>query len=255
VHDLDARAALWGTRFTVAGWPAEVDSTNRLAADLARAGAADGTVVGAEHQTAGRGRRGRAWDSEPGSSLLVSVVLRPAPALVTLVAGLAAARACQTVAGVAAVLKWPNDVMTAGSLGDPAAPPRPGEPPRPGKLGGILSELVGDAVIVGLGLNVHWRSPLPPGSAALGPGVDRGRLLRAWVTGLDDGEDVLARYRAGCSTIGRRVRVELPGETLEGTAEGVDDDGALMVDGRRVTAGDVVHLRQSPAGDDRPRGR
>jgi len=244
VIDLDARAALSGTRFTALRWPAEVDSTNRLAADLGRAGAADGTVVGAEHQTAGRGRLGRVWDSEPGSSLLASVILRPVPALVTLAAGLAAARACDTVAGVAAVLKWPNDVMAPDPPGDPAGPP------RPGKLGGILSELVGDAVIVGLGLNVHWRSPLPPGAAALGPGVDRGRLLRAWLTGLDDGGDVLVRYRAMCSTIGRRVRVQLPGETLEGTAEAVDDDGALVVDGRRITAADVVHLRQARMEDD-----
>ncbi|HEX7277646.1 MAG TPA: hypothetical protein VF244_09765, partial [Acidimicrobiales bacterium] len=71
-------------RFTDVRWFAALDSTNRLAADLARAGAPDGLVVGADHQTAGRGRRGRTWESLPGASLLVSVVLRPAPALVTL---------------------------------------------------------------------------------------------------------------------------------------------------------------------------
>jgi BirA family biotin operon repressor/biotin-[acetyl-CoA-carboxylase] ligase len=226
VPDLDARAALSGTRFTDARWFAEVDSTNRLAADLARAGAADGAVVGAEHQSAGRGRRGRIWEAEPGSSLLVSVVRRPVPPLVTLAAGVAAAEACEEVAGVAATLKWPNDVMTPE-----------------GKVGGILSELVGDAVVVGLGLNVDWRSPLPPGGAALGAGVDRAALLAAWLTALDRPGDVLGRYRARCATIGRRVRVELPGESVEGTAEAVDDDGSLVVDGRRIIVGDVVHLR------------
>jgi len=223
---LDARAALAGTRFADVRWWDEVDSTNRLAADLARAGASDGTVVGADYQTAGRGRRGRTWTSEAGSSLLVSVVLRPSLPLITLLAGLAAAEACEAVAGVPAALKWPNDVMVPE-----------------GKLGGILTELVGEAAVVGLGLNVGWRSPLPPGAAALGPEVDRGRLLVAWLTGLDQPGDVLSRYRRRCTTIGRRVRVERPDETLEGTAERLDDDGALVVDGRRLTAGEVVHLR------------
>lgn len=235
---LDARAALSGSRFTDVRWSAEVGSTNRVASDLARAGAADGTVVGAEHQTAGRGRRGREWESEPGSSLLVSVIRRPAPALVTLAAGLAAVAACEEAAGVAATLKWPNDVMAPGSVDGRAA-----RPITPGKLGGILSEVVGDAVVVGLGLNVDWRAPLPPGAAALGPGVDRADLLVAWLNALDDPGDVLVRYRASCSTIGRRVRVELLGETVEGVAEGMADDGSLVVDGRRITAGDVVHLR------------
>lgn len=223
---LDARAALAGTRFADVRWRAEVDSTNRLAADLARAGAPDGTVVGAEHQSAGRGRRGRAWEAEAGSSLLVSVILRPPPPLVTLAAGLAAAEACHAVAGVTATLKWPNDVM------GPA-----------GKLGGILAERVAGAAVVGLGLNVDWLSPLPPGAAALGPGVDRVELLVAWLSALDRQGDVLPEYRARCTTIGRRVRVELPGGTVEGTAEWVDDDGALVVDGRRLTAGGIVHLR------------
>lgn len=224
--DLDARAALSGTRFFEVHWLDEVGSTNRLAAEMARAGAPDGTVVGAEHQTAGRGRRGRTWESAPGSSLLVSVVRRPVPALVTLAAGVAAARACETVAGVAATLKWPNDILT-------------GE----GKLGGILSERVGDAVVVGLGLNVDWRTPRPAGAAALGPGADRGELLLAWLTGFDAPGDVLAGYRARCSTIGRRVRVQLPDGSVEGTAEGITDDGALVVDGREIIAGDVVHIR------------
>ena len=156
----------------------------------------------------------------------MSVVRRPVPPLVTLAAGVAAAQACLTVAGAAVTLKWPNDVLTPV-----------------GKVGGILSELVGDAVVVGLGLNVDWRSPLPPGAASLGPGVDRGLLLTAWLTALDEPGDVLAEYRARCSTLGRRVRVELPAGAVEGIAEAVADDGSLVVDGRKITAGDVIHLR------------
>jgi BirA family biotin operon repressor/biotin-[acetyl-CoA-carboxylase] ligase len=201
----------------------EVDSTNRVAADLVRAGAGDGLVVVAEHQSSGRGRRGRTWESQPGSSLLVSVVLRPVPALVTLAAGLAAAEACEAVARVAVRLKWPNDVM-----GDA------------GKLGGILSEVVGDAVVVGLGLNLSWA---PTGAACLGPEVDRDELLVAWLGALEERRDVLAAYRDRCSTIGRRVRVELPAGAVEGVAEAVDDHGRLVVDGQAIAAGDVVHLR------------
>lgn len=209
-------------RFADVRWFAEVDSTNRLAADLARSGAADGVVVGADHQTAGRGRRGRTWDSRPGASLLVSVVLRPAPALVTLAAGVAAAEACEAVAGVEVGLKWPNDLLLDGA-----------------KLGGILSELVGDAAVVGLGLNLAWA---PAGAAALGP-VDREVLLDAYLAGLGTPGDVLPRYRDRCTTLGRRVRVEVPGATIEGVATDVDGDGRLLVEGRAIAAGDVVHLR------------
>ena len=211
------------SRFSDVRWFPEVDSTNRVAVELARAGAPDGVVVGADHQTAGRGRRGRTWESSPGSGLLVSVVLRPAPALVTLAAGVAAAEACEAVAGVPVRLKWPNDVL----LGDR-------------KMGGILSEQVDGAAVVGLGLNLTWA---PEGAARLGADVDRDTVLAAYLAALDTPGDVLARYRTRCATLGRRVRVELPGETVQGMATAVDDEGRLVVDGRTITVGDVVHLR------------
>jgi BirA family biotin operon repressor/biotin-[acetyl-CoA-carboxylase] ligase len=204
-------------------WFAEVGSTNRVAADLARAGAPDGVVVGADHQTAGRGRRGRTWESRPGTSLLVSVVLRPVPSLVTLAAGVAAAEAAEAVAGVRVDLKWPNDLLVGEA-----------------KVGGILTELVDGAAVVGLGVNLAWA---PDGAARLGPGVDREALLRAYLDALDAPADALARYRRRCATLERPVRVELPGETVEGLAEEVDEDGRLVVDGREITVGDVVHLR------------
>ncbi len=213
-----------GTRFSDVRWFAEVDSTNRVAADLARQGAPDGLVIGAHHQTKGRGRGGRRWESRPGSALLVSVVLRPVPPLVTLAAGVAAAEACERVAGATVGLKWPNDVLAEDGR----------------KVGGVLSELVGDAVVVGLGLNLGWA---PAGAACLGPAVDRDALLTTFLAGLDDPGDVPARYRARCLTLGRRVRVHLPDGWVEGVAEDVDAAGRLLVDGRPITAGDVVHVR------------
>ena len=126
------------------------------------------------------------------------------------------------VAGAKVGLKWPNDLLVGEA-----------------KLGGILSELVGDAAVVGLGINLVWA---PAGAAALGP-VDRDALLDAYLAGLGTPGDVLPRYRDRCTTLGRRVRAEVPGATIEGIATDVDEDGRLLVEGRAVAAGDVVHLR------------
>ena len=125
-----------------------------------------------------------------------------------------------------------------------------------GKVGAILTEVVDDAVVVVLGVNVGWHTPLPAGAVDLrrlgGRPVDRGQLLVAFLLALEDrcrqaGEAILAEYRDRCATVGRPVRVELSTETIVGTATDVDDHGRLVVDthgGRRVIyAGDVVHLR------------
>ena len=212
------------TRFSDVRWFDEVDSTNRVAADLVRAGAPDGVVVVAGQQTAGRGRRGRSWESRPGAALLVSAIARPVPPLVTLAAGVAAAEACEAVAAEPVRLKWPNDLLSVDCR----------------KVGGILCELVDEAAVVGLGVNLTWA---PPGAACLGPGVDRDALLRAWLDGLDKAGDVLARYRQLCVTLGRRVRVEGPTTTVDGVAADVDEEGRLVVDGRKFDVGDVVHLK------------
>ena len=209
--------------------------------DEARAGAAEGLVVVADHQTAGRGRLGRTWVAPPGSSLLVSVLFRPraleAGHLLTTAVALAACDACERVAGVAPDLKWPNDLLVDDR-----------------KLGGILAEAEGVLVVVGLGLNVNWTSGAPEGAVALNPlagrDVDRAALLDELLLSLDvrhGAPDLMDAYRARCSTIGRRLRVELAGGDLAGTAVEIDDDGALVVDvdgeRRRVLAGDVVHVR------------
>src|SRR5437763_9636755 len=126
----------------------ELDSANRHALELARQGVPEGLVVVADHQTAGRGRLGRSWEAPPGSSLLMSVLLRPSLAperlhLTTVAVALAAADACEEVAGFRPALKWPNDLVVDDR-----------------KLGGILAEVPEPgAVVVGLGLNVLWETP------------------------------------------------------------------------------------------------
>lgn len=247
----DATAVAAAPRFSDIRHLAEVTSTNDVVAALARDGLGDGVVVVADHQTAGRGRRGRSWEAARGTCLLVSVLVRPSvgesiPELVTLVAGLAVVDACASMAGVANTseatgLKWPNDVMVDGR----------------GKLAGLLCEVAGGAAVVGLGLNLSWPSSpegdaMPTGACSLadlaGRPVDRDDVLAAWLAALErrlaqDPTALLDDYRRACVTIGRRVGVELPAETIEGTATGVDGGGRLVVDGRSIEAGDVVHLR------------
>jgi BirA family transcriptional regulator, biotin operon repressor / biotin---[acetyl-CoA-carboxylase] ligase len=231
----------------------EIDSTNRYALDAARAGSAAGLVVVADRQRAGRGRRGRVWTAPPGSSLLVSVLLRPRLGadevhVVTMAAALALVDAVRLVAGVDADLKWPNDLLVDGR-----------------KLAGVLAEAdltaggVVRAVVIGVGCNVTWGgfpSELEDRATACdreaGRHVERAELLDAFLARLAARLDALdavpADYRARLATIGRRVRVDLNDGTLEGVATGVDDHGRLVVEpgtGPSVTvaAGDVVHLR------------
>lgn len=217
-----------------------MDSTNRVALDLARGTGAEGLVVVAGHQTAGRGRRGRTWESAPGASLLVSLVLRPAPApfLAVAAVALAARDACSSVAGFLPGLKWPNDLV----VGD-------------AKLAGVLAEAEGGVLVVGIGLNVSASAGWPEGAVAAetaaGRPVDRTAVLDALLAGVaarhGRWDEVASAYRRACSTLHRVVRVDLPGESFTGTAADLTDDGHLLVDVgmclRTVAAGDVVHLR------------
>lgn len=237
---------------------AEIDSTNRALLQRARARAAEGVVLVADHQTAGRGRLGRTWEAPPGASLLVSVLLRPALPLervhlVTVAAGLAAAEACEAVAGVSPSLKWPNDLVVEQEGGAR-------------KLAGLLAESVVEggamsALVVGMGLNVSWPAEhLPDGATALNQltdrPVDRAAVLEAWLERFDaryralPGDDGLADYRRRCSTLGHRVRVEVADGAVDGEAVDVTPEGHLVVEtgsGRRTFAvGDVVHLRPIP---------
>jgi BirA family biotin operon repressor/biotin-[acetyl-CoA-carboxylase] ligase len=245
-------------------------STNADLLARARAGAPEGLVLAAEEQSAGRGRMGRAWVAPPRAALTFSMLVRPRavpPARrgwLPLLAGVAVASAVRAVAGVEARLKWPNDVLAG-----------------PAKLGGILAEAAGDAIVVGIGLNVSTEpaelpppgpnpgAPGAPGSAlaatslrAQAGRLDREPLLtaildgferryQAWIQAAGDPErcELRAEYTGLCATIGRRVRAELPGgQLISGLAAGVDPDGRLVVrvppDSEfPVAAGDVVHLR------------
>jgi BirA family biotin operon repressor/biotin-[acetyl-CoA-carboxylase] ligase len=226
-------------------WFARLDSTNRHALDAARAGAPDGLVVVADEQTAGRGRLGRTWEAPPGSSLLVSVLVRGVddPNRTVMAAGVALVGAVEHVAGIAPALKWPNDVVVDDH-----------------KLAGMLAEADGDALVVGAGCNVNWESfPAELVATATacnveaGHPVDRDALLDAFLDGfahaLAAGDGVTDSYRALLATIGRSVRVEhVGGDVLLGTAVDVTKSGALVVRDdsgaeHTVTAADVHHLR------------
>lgn len=225
----------------------DVDSTNTVAMQLAREGVSEGLVIVAEHQTAGRGRLGRVWESPAGASLLVSLLFRPAIVpdqahLLTAAVGLAAAAACADLTGVRPDLKWPNDLLVG-----------------PRKLGGILAEsdLDGDlleAVVVGLGLNVTW-APGPEAialselnSAPVTPDAVLDLLLAELDQRYPALDGVAAEFRERCVTLGQRVHVEVGDGQFEGLAFGLSDEGLLGVetdDGARrwVSAGDVTHLR------------
>ena len=245
---------LAGTRFEDVRWFEVIDSTNRYLLQCAAAGAAEGVVAVADEQTAGRGRLGRTWVAPVGSALLVSVLLRPAlPAervhLATLAAGLAALDALDTLDALDRLgigdtspsgrpgLKWPNDVVVDDR-----------------KLAGILAEADGaGAVVVGMGCNVRPEAlPADLVDIATAVDVDRAALLVAWLRAYDARlgalGSVVADAAARSATLGRRVRVELAHETFEGVATELTDEGFLVVDGRVVSAGDVVHLRYDNAG-------
>lgn len=219
------------------GWRVEVvqetGSTNADVAARARAGEPPGLVVVAEAQTAGRGRLERSWTSPPRASLLFSALLTASPSpWVPLLAGVAVCRALRSAGGIETRLKWPNDVLVDDR-----------------KLCGILAEVAGGKVVLGIGLNVSTRrEELPPDrpatSVALEGGTsDRLTLLRSVLRELAAGA-TRDDYRLFCSTLGREVTVHLPdGTATTGTAEEVDDDGRLVVAGVPFAAGDVVHLR------------
>ncbi|CAJ59874.1 putative biotin-ligase [Frankia alni ACN14a] len=269
---LTAAAAAAGMDLTVIQ---EIDSTNAALARIARGETGDpalgglsrqwregsepgvaphgrALVLAAERQTAGRGRLDRSWESRPGAGLTVSLLIRPRTAVsrlgwLPMVVGTSLVATVRAVAGVPAVLKWPNDVLVEG-----------------GKLAGILVEVVpvpasAPSVVIGFGLNVNAEpDELPARSTSLllagahPVALDRTELLGRILTGLVDAlaaweadpQAARAAYLAVCATIGREVRVELPDGSADiGRATDVDLEGRLVVAGRAYSAGDVVHLR------------
>lgn len=222
-------------------------STNAAAAELARVGAPEWTVVAAGHQTAGRGRLGRGWVDRPGAALLCSIVLRPpigpeAAGAVPLLVGTALAEAIADTAEAAAGCKWPNDVLVDGR-----------------KAAGVLAEgAVHDDriafVVVGIGVNLG-EPPLPDVGSVRGVGAPEllGAFLDAFVPRYRPAaetfaQDVVDAYRPWCVTLGRRVRATTTtGKSVEGEAVDLDANGGLLVDtGAEVVTvsfGEVEHLR------------
>ena len=230
----------------------ETPSTNALVVARALAGAPEGLVVVAEHQTSGRGRLDRVWESPVGTGLTFSLLLRPDLPItswtwIPLLTGYALhAALADRIPEV--MLKWPNDVLVGEH-----------------KISGILVERVetdlGPAAVIGIGLNVNQtREQLPTETSTslrveLGETFDRGDLLiqvlgsiRALLPLLEQPEVLRAAYVDVCSTVGRVVDVHLPhGETQRGEVLDLDTHGALVLstgDGTFTAhAGDVVHVR------------
>lgn len=231
------------------------ESTNAEVAAAARDGAAEGLVVIAEQQTAGRGRLNRSWSAPPRAGVLMSALLRPgvdvaAWPLIALLTGLAVVEAMVAVAQVEASLKWPNDVLVDGL-----------------KLAGILVERVDDAVVVGVGLNVSTRREELPTEGAtslalVGGATDReiiakemlralARRYGAWADTGGAAASVIPAYRERCETIGQQIELALPGgDVVRGVATGIDDSGRLVLrddstgGDRAWLVGDVTHVRK-----------
>ncbi|GLI39214.1 biotin--[acetyl-CoA-carboxylase] ligase [Geobacter hydrogenophilus] len=234
----------------------ETDSTNTLAYRLAEDGAVEGTVVIADAQNRGRGRLGRQWESPAGVNLYCSIVLRPpimplhAPQL-TFLSAVAVAEAIERSAGLAPVIKWPNDVLVNGF-----------------KVAGMLNEMSAeteriDFLVLGIGVNINMQRDQfpadlrhPASSLAIEAGHEVSRLsfTRALLESLDvhysqyraEGYAPLRQAWLGRSAVmGRRVRVSGNQGDMAGTVEGIDEIGALLLrtaDGtlERVLAGDVT---------------
>lgn len=235
----------------------KLESTNAKAFELAQEGGSHGDLIVTEHQTAGKGRRGRSWVSPAGKSLAMSLILRPeiAPSRapeVTLVAAVALAETLRD-SGVQADIKWPNDVQIAGK-----------------KVAGILTELSADVervhfVVLGIGVNLNAElTDFPPDVAELATSVNLTRhspvhralftaallgKLEQWLdTWTDDGfEPIRTAWKGLASTLGQEVLVRADQRELRGIAEDIDASGALLLRVgdklERVLSGDVEQVR------------
>jgi BirA family biotin operon repressor/biotin-[acetyl-CoA-carboxylase] ligase len=268
MNDLSVSAIQDNLATTVVGraveYDARVASTNDIVRQRARAGAAEGLLVLADEQTAGRGRLGRGWAAPPGTSLLMSLLLRPAwmapveSFALTMLAGVALCEAIEQAVPLRVALKWPNDLLLPNPAGGALR-----------KAAGILSEIELDRdriawVVIGIGVNVNWA---PHGrvdgrdlsavatsvGAAAGHQIDRLALLRALLVRLDERyaalrhgrrEELFGAWRDRLATLGQPVAVHTPQGELRGIAEDVDHGGALLVRDdsgavHTVLAGDV----------------
>ena len=216
-----------------------VDSTNNYAKRIAEQGAETGTLVVAEEQTGGKGRRGRSWETPKGANIAMTILLKPQirpehASRLTLLMAMAVVRGIQSVTGLEAGIKWPNDVVVDGH-----------------KVCGILTEMSTEVdyinyVVIGTGINVN-QTEFPEeireiaGSLkqAAGHAIARAELVAVVMEELEDlygtflkTEDLSAlkeEYNKHCVTCGHEIRVLEPGHEYTGVAEGINQDGELMV--------------------------
>lgn len=234
------------------------DSTNTIALQMAAQGAAHGTVVLAEEQTAGRGRFGRVWYSERSSGIYASIILRPplAPSVapvITLMAGVAAREGIERATGLAPDIRWPNDLLLGGR-----------------KLCGILTEMSAEvdrlhAVVVGIGINVN-HSQIPGELASIatslrlqgGKAYSRVQIMAALLRHMEqnyqalltEGNESITRRWAAASSYakGKRMRVSTGREEFHAITDGLDANGALRIrrdDGRQevLVAGEIAEVK------------
>lgn len=233
----------------------EIDSTNRLAVEWVRSGAADGAMVAADYQTAGRGRFDRTWYAPPGECLLFSLIRRldcePQEAPLINLAAAAALAGAVGEEGLTARVKWPNDVLVggrkiAGILSEAVLP----GPSSPGAAAGRLPVVLG----VGVNVNVHDFPPQFAESATsvaleAGRPIDRLALLKRFLERLEDlcrsfPAGVVEAYIPWSDVLGRQVRVDLPDGFVEDRAQTIDALGSLVLgSGRVISAGDVGYVR------------
>jgi BirA family transcriptional regulator, biotin operon repressor / biotin---[acetyl-CoA-carboxylase] ligase len=219
----------------------EIDSTQSA---LKSSSPKHGDVIVANYQSAGRGRLDRRFEANPGSALLFSFYIEPRGArdkwgFIPLLVGLSVAE----ILGIEFYTKWPNDILSDH-----------------GKVGGILSEIHGDGIVIGIGLNVSMTAEdLPVHTASsilltLGSAPNRNKLLPAILKEIsfnleewESGVDLIDDYLDSSATMGKRVKVELPnGESIEGTAAGISSNGELLLDsGDLISVGDIIHLSLS----------
>lgn len=233
-----------------------IDSTNTKAKELAEEGHPSGTLVVADRQTAGKGRRGRSWESPTGIGIFMTLMLKPEinpnnASMLTLVAAMATTRAIRRVTGVSAMIKWPNDIVMNGK-----------------KVCGILTEMSAqfdyiNHIVIGIGINVHnedFPEEIAKTASSLylesGQHIHRASLIEAF---LEEFEDVYAEYLktedmeglqkeydAMLVNRGRQVRVLDPKEPFEGKAMGITKKGELIVDtweSRKLVSSGEVSVR------------
>jgi BirA family biotin operon repressor/biotin-[acetyl-CoA-carboxylase] ligase len=235
-----------------------LDSTNTYAKQLASEGCEEGAIVIAEDQYAGRGRQGRMWVAEAGTSLTFSILLKPTIApesigILSLYAGLAITEAVMQQSGIRPACKWPNDILFDGK-----------------KFCGILSEAVFNngmlaATIIGAGLNINQlefpheiRQSATSLALVNGHTYDRTILLAAilqqleyWYKYVQSGHHniILDRWRTHCPMIGQEIAVDQQGTIIRGIASGLADDGGLIIQSNgskiKMFAGDVTIMKHT----------